>query len=93
MNIGLTVSLNQQNGTLELTLLECGCNVESISIHLHGGASWLYQGYTTKTYALLLSFMKSLLFQVACADSCALRLDSYAMFYSYGISVDAVESY
>ncbi|KAL0560747.1 hypothetical protein IC582_001160 [Cucumis melo] len=44
MNIGLTVSLNQQNGTLELTLLECGCNVEAISIHLHGGASWLYQG-------------------------------------------------
>ncbi|XP_038898728.1 putative BPI/LBP family protein At1g04970 [Benincasa hispida] len=44
MNIGLTVSLNQQNGTLELTVSECGCNVEAISIHLHGGASWLYQG-------------------------------------------------
>lgn len=44
MNIGLTVSLNQQNGTLEMTLSECGCNVEAISIHLNGGASWLYQG-------------------------------------------------
>lgn len=51
MNIGLTVSLNQQNGTLEMTLSECGCNVEAISIHLNGGASWLYQGYTTKNYA------------------------------------------
>ncbi|KAG6592062.1 putative BPI/LBP family protein, partial [Cucurbita argyrosperma subsp. sororia] len=44
MNIGLTVGLHQQNGALELTLSECGCNVEHISIHLHGGASWLYQG-------------------------------------------------
>ena len=50
MNIGLTIGLHQQNGALELTLSECGCNVEDISIHLHGGASWLYQGYTTDNY-------------------------------------------
>ncbi|XP_022940640.1 putative BPI/LBP family protein At1g04970 isoform X2 [Cucurbita moschata] len=44
MNIGLTLGLNQRNGTLGLSLSECGCNVEHISIHVHGGASWLYQG-------------------------------------------------
>ncbi|XP_022981450.1 putative BPI/LBP family protein At1g04970 isoform X2 [Cucurbita maxima] len=44
MNIGLTLGLNQRNGTLGLSLSECGCNVKHISIHVHGGASWLYQG-------------------------------------------------
>ncbi|KAL0328529.1 UNVERIFIED_CONTAM: putative BPI/LBP family protein [Sesamum calycinum] len=32
------------NGSLKLSLLECGCNVNDISIKLDGGASWLYQG-------------------------------------------------
>lgn len=50
MNIGLTLSLSQQNGTLEVSLLECGCHVEDISIHLHGGASWLYQVYAIDNY-------------------------------------------
>ncbi|KAK4491753.1 hypothetical protein RD792_002528 [Penstemon davidsonii] len=44
LDIGLTFSLNNLQGSLKLSLLECGCYVNNISIKLDGGASWLYQG-------------------------------------------------
>ncbi|KAL6999199.1 hypothetical protein U1Q18_000359 [Sarracenia purpurea var. burkii] len=44
MEVGLTLGLKNQQGILELSLLECGCHVKNISIKLDGGASWLYQG-------------------------------------------------
>ncbi|CAH9083618.1 unnamed protein product [Cuscuta europaea] len=44
MSIGLSFSLETKEGSLSLSLLECGCFVEDISITLGGGASWLYQG-------------------------------------------------
>ncbi|GLT83609.1 hypothetical protein SLE2022_018870 [Rubroshorea leprosula] len=43
MEVGVDVALNYQEGTLTLSLLDCGCNVEDVSIKLDGGASWLYQ--------------------------------------------------
>ena len=45
MEIGLTVELKNQQGTLKMSLLDCGCHVKDISIKMDGGASWLYQGY------------------------------------------------
>ena len=47
MEVGLTMGLKNQNGTLELTVLECGCYMKDLSITLEGGASWFYQGYDT----------------------------------------------
>lgn len=44
MEIALTLSLQNKNGSLSLSLLESGCFVEDISVALDGGASWLYQG-------------------------------------------------
>ncbi|CAK9165485.1 unnamed protein product [Ilex paraguariensis] len=44
LDVGLTLGLKNQRGTLNLTLLECGCYVRDICIKLKGGASWLYQG-------------------------------------------------
>ncbi|XP_057485039.1 putative BPI/LBP family protein At1g04970 [Actinidia eriantha] len=44
MEIGLTVELKNQQGTLQMSLLDCGCHVKDISIKMDGGASWLYQG-------------------------------------------------
>ncbi|KAK4386936.1 putative BPI/LBP family protein [Sesamum angolense] len=44
LEVGLSLSLKMLNGSLKLSLLECGCNVNDISIKLDGGASWLYQG-------------------------------------------------
>lgn len=45
MEVGLTLGLENQEGTLKLSLFDCGCYVKNISIKLDGGASWLYQGY------------------------------------------------
>lgn len=44
MQVGLTLGLENHEGTLKLSLRECGCYVKDISIELGGGASWLYQG-------------------------------------------------
>ncbi|KAL8226434.1 hypothetical protein R6Q57_016266 [Mikania cordata] len=44
MEIGMTIGLYSQQGTLRLSPQECGCYVNYISIKLDGGASWLYQG-------------------------------------------------
>ncbi|KAK6918788.1 Lipid-binding serum glycoprotein, N-terminal [Dillenia turbinata] len=43
MEVGLTLGLENQGGTLKLTLFECGCYVKDIFIQLDGGASWFYQ--------------------------------------------------
>lgn len=44
MEVGLTLGLKNQEGTLKLSLMDCGCYVKDISIKLDGGASWFYQG-------------------------------------------------
>ncbi|KAJ6723773.1 hypothetical protein OIU74_008190 [Salix koriyanagi] len=44
MEVGLTLGLKNQEGTLKLSLMDCGCYVKDLSIKLDGGASWLYQG-------------------------------------------------
>lgn len=45
MEVGLSLGLEIQKGTLYLSLIDCGCVVKEISITLDGGESWLYQGY------------------------------------------------
>ncbi|KAI3440922.1 uncharacterized protein J3R85_002954 [Psidium guajava] len=44
MEVGLTVGLENHEGTLKLSLMNSGCHVQDISIKLDGGAAWLYQG-------------------------------------------------
>ena len=44
MEVRLTLGLEIQEGKLKLSLADCGCLVEDISIKLDGGASWFYQG-------------------------------------------------
>ncbi|KAF7831707.1 putative BPI/LBP family protein [Senna tora] len=44
MEIGLTLGLENLEGSLKLVLKDIGCNIKDISIKLDGGASWLYQG-------------------------------------------------
>lgn len=47
MQVDLTMNVTNQNGVLELTVLECGCNIEDLDITVTGGASWFYQGYAS----------------------------------------------
>lgn len=50
MEIGLSLGLQSDKGGLKLSLSECGCHVEDITIELEGGASWFYQGYVITSY-------------------------------------------
>ncbi|KAE9584124.1 putative bactericidal permeability-increasing protein, alpha/beta [Lupinus albus] len=43
LQVGLTINLSNQEGTLKLILLDYGCKVGDLSIKLSGGAAWLYQ--------------------------------------------------
>lgn len=43
LQVGLTVNLKNQEGTLKLILLDYGCDVGELSIKMNGGAAWLYQ--------------------------------------------------
>lgn len=45
MEVGLTMTMDRKNGTLELAVAQCGCYMENLVITLDGGASWFYQGY------------------------------------------------
>lgn len=45
MEVGITVEMKNQEGSLKLSLMECGFYLKDISITLDGGASWFYQGY------------------------------------------------
>jgi hypothetical protein len=45
MEVELTLGLENQEGSLDLKLKDCGSSVKDISIKLDGDASWLYQGY------------------------------------------------
>lgn len=45
MEVGLTIGMENQNGTLGLTVMQCGCYMKDVVITLDGGASWFYQGY------------------------------------------------
>ncbi|KAI9082372.1 hypothetical protein K1719_035795 [Acacia pycnantha] len=44
MDIGLTLGMENQEGSLKLVLNDTRCDIKDISIKLDGGASWLYQG-------------------------------------------------
>ncbi|XP_042374360.1 putative BPI/LBP family protein At1g04970 [Zingiber officinale] len=45
MEVGLTMTMDRKNGTLELAVAQCGCYMENLVITLDGGASWFYQGF------------------------------------------------
>uniref|UniRef100_A0A0E0QSX1 Lipid-binding serum glycoprotein C-terminal domain-containing protein n=3 Tax=Oryza TaxID=4527 RepID=A0A0E0QSX1_ORYRU len=45
MDVGISMGMKNQNGSLKLFVTECGCNMKSLDISLNGGASWFYQGF------------------------------------------------
>ncbi|EXB81102.1 Putative BPI/LBP family protein [Morus notabilis] len=44
IDVGMTMALEDQEGTLKVSILESGCYVRGLSIKMEGGASWFYQG-------------------------------------------------
>ncbi|KAF8657512.1 hypothetical protein HU200_060075 [Digitaria exilis] len=45
MEVGITMVIKNINGSLALSVLQCGCYVKDLVISLDGGASWFYQGF------------------------------------------------
>ncbi|XP_024362697.1 putative BPI/LBP family protein At1g04970 [Physcomitrium patens] len=45
MQAGVTFTLTTHNGTLRLTVVECGTFIDDLDIELNGGASWLYRWF------------------------------------------------
>lgn len=45
MEISVTLDMVNKEGSMKLSVVECNCHINDISIDLDGGASWLYQGY------------------------------------------------
>ncbi|KAG0473606.1 hypothetical protein HPP92_015463 [Vanilla planifolia] len=45
LEVGLTTTLENSNGSLSLNITQRGCYVDDITIQLDGGASWFYQGF------------------------------------------------
>ncbi|XP_065862465.1 putative BPI/LBP family protein At1g04970 [Euphorbia lathyris] len=43
MEIWVTVTLKEEDGSIKLSMLDRGCHLKDISIKMDGGASWLYQ--------------------------------------------------
>jgi lipopolysaccharide-binding protein len=50
MDVGISMGMKNQNGSLKLFVTECGCNMKSLDISLNGGASWFYQGYVLHNF-------------------------------------------
>lgn len=44
MEVGITMKIKNYNGSLALSVSQCGCYVKDLVISLDGGASWFYQG-------------------------------------------------
>ncbi|KAJ9560859.1 hypothetical protein OSB04_006019 [Centaurea solstitialis] len=42
--VDLTLGLDNEEGSLKLSTVDCNCHIHDMEIDLHGGASWLYQG-------------------------------------------------
>jgi len=45
MEVGVSMVMKNQNGSIKLSVTECSCYMEDLDITLNGGASWFYQVY------------------------------------------------
>lgn len=72
LEVGLSLGLENRQGTLKLSLMECGCYVKNIAIQLDGGASWLYQGYLAPVFLL-----------TVCLTVCSILLDNFKCLTVY----------
>ncbi|CAL5052624.1 unnamed protein product [Urochloa decumbens] len=45
MEVGITMVIKNSNGSLALSVSQCGCYVKDLVISFYGGASWFYQGF------------------------------------------------
>ncbi|KAK7320556.1 hypothetical protein VNO77_30134 [Canavalia gladiata] len=86
LEVGLTLGLENQEGSLKLKLKDCGSNVEDISIKIDGGASWLYQGIVDAFEGLIESTVENAIAKKLTERIS--RLDSYLKSLPKEVPVD-----
>lgn len=86
MEVGVTLGLDNHEGTLKLFLMDCGCYVTDISIKLDGGASWLYQGMIDAFEDQIASAVETAVAKKL--KDGTLKLDSFLQALPKEISVD-----
>lgn len=45
MDVGVSMGMKNEKGSLKLFVIECGCYMKDLDITLNGGSSWFYQGF------------------------------------------------
>ncbi|CAN1167812.1 Putative BPI/LBP family protein At1g04970 [Linum perenne] len=90
MEVGLTLGLKNQNGSLKLSVMECGCNVKDIKINVKGGASWFYQGFFDAFADRIASAVESTI-TTKLGDG-IVKLDAYLQSLPKEIPVDDVSA-
>ncbi|OVA20051.1 Lipid-binding serum glycoprotein [Macleaya cordata] len=90
MEMGLTLGLENQGGTLKLALMECGCIVKDLSIILDGGASWFYQGLVNAFEGQIRAAVESSIGKKI--QEGILKLDSLLQTFPKEIPVDDIAS-
>ncbi|KAH7674188.1 lipopolysaccharide-binding protein [Dioscorea alata] len=90
MEVGLTVNIQNQNGTLKLNLVQCGCYMEDITITLDGGASWFYQGFVNAFEGQIRSIVETAITKKITEG--IVKLDSLLQTLPKKINVDKVAS-
>ncbi|URE35551.1 BPI LBP family protein [Musa troglodytarum] len=90
MEVGLTMTMENKNGTLELSVTQCGCYMENFVITLNGGASWFYQGFVNAFADQIRSAVEDAI--VKKINEGALKLDSLLKSVPNKIDVDKVSA-
>jgi hypothetical protein len=50
MDVGVSMGMKNENGSLKLFVTECGCYMKDLDITLNGGSSWFYQVYVVHSF-------------------------------------------
>lgn len=90
MQAGVTFTLTTHNGTLRLTVLECGTFIDDLEIELHGGASWLYQWFVYAFEDEIRSAIETAIVKRIMAS--AEQLDDYLQALPRNLPIDDVSA-
>ncbi|KAL5658531.1 hypothetical protein ACJX0J_031694, partial [Zea mays] len=88
MEVGVSMVMKNQNGSIKLSVTECSCYMEDLDITLNGGASWFYQvfidGFSNHIISSVENAIKNKVMEGA------LKLDSFLGNLPKKIDLDSV---
>ncbi|CAL5063778.1 unnamed protein product [Urochloa decumbens] len=88
MEVGVSMGMKNQNGSLKLSVMECGCYMKELDITLNGGASWFYQVFIDAFSNHIRSSVENAITQKIMEG--ALKLDSFLGNLPKKINLDSV---